>query len=101
MLFINLNCFFINFFFTLETTTFESGTYFERKTQTPKQKKKDSGRLLIILAGSVVSLALILIIIHELYTYRHVSNRIGVHQVVNNVYEDIVVANDQIVLRCI
>lgn len=88
-------------FFISETTTFEPEANFEKTTKTPKQEKKNTGRLLIILAGSVVSLALFLIIIHELYTYRHISNPIGVHHVANDVYEDIAAANVQRILRCL
>lgn len=66
-----------------------------------KRRKKNSGRLLIILAGYVVSLALFLIIIHELCIYRCISNPIGVHHVANDIYEDIAAANVQRILRCL
>lgn len=87
-------------FFVSETTPLEPEPDLEKTTKTPKQEKKNTKRL-IILAGSVVSLALFLIIIHELYTYRHISNPIGVHHVANDVYEDIAAANVQRVLRCL
>lgn len=88
-------------FFVSETTPLEPEPDLEKTTKTPKQEKKNTKGLLIILAGSVVSLALFLIIIHELYTYRHISNPIGVHHVANDVYEDIAAANVQRVLRCL
>lgn len=69
--------------------------------QRPKQERQKTQRLLIILAGSAVSLALILIIIHELYTYHHMSHPIGVNHVENDVYEDIGADNDQRLLRCL
>lgn len=69
--------------------------------QTPKQEREKAERLLIILAGSAVSLALILIIIHELYAYHHMSHPIGVNHVENDVYEDIAADNDQRLLRCL
>lgn len=104
-LLVSVNClgfFFYQFsFFKSETTTFEPEVHSEKTTNTSKQEKLNKGRLLIILAGSVVSLSLFLIIIHELYTYRHISNPIGVLHVANDVYEDIAASNDEIVLRCV
>lgn len=71
-----------------------------KKTTKPSIKgENNSGRLLIILAGSVLFLALFLITIHELCTYRCISNPIGVHHVANDVYEDIAAANVQMVVQ--
>lgn len=47
------------------------------------------GRILIISAGSVISLTLMLIILHEFVTYRQIHAKSGVHQVVHGVYDDI------------
>lgn len=72
----------------------------KQKTTKPSIKgENNSGRLLIILAGSVLFLALFLITIHELCTYRCISNPIGVHHVANDVYEDIAAANVQMVVQ--
>lgn len=89
------------FFFKSDTTTLESVANSDETTKTPKQDRKNTGRLFIILAGSAVSLALILIIIHELYAYHHSSYPIGVNRVENDVYEDIAADNDQRLLRCL
>lgn len=96
----NINCS-STCFFKSDTTTLESVANSDETTQTPKQERKKTQRLPIILAGSAVSLALILIIIHELYTYLHKSHPIGVNHVENDVYEDIAVDNDQRLLRCL
>lgn len=47
------------------------------------------GRILIISAGSVISLTLMLIILHEFVTYWQIHAQSGVHQVVHDVYDDI------------
>lgn len=92
---------FFSIFFKPDTTTLEYEANSDETTQTLKQERKNTGRLLIILAGSAVSLALILIIIHELYAYHHMSHPIGVNHVENDVYEDIAADNDQRLLRCL
>lgn len=89
------------FFFKSDTATLESVANSDETTQTPKQERKNTGRLLIILAGSAVSLALILIIIHELYAYHRISYPIGVNDIENDVYEDIAADNDQRLMRCL
>lgn len=71
----------------------------QKTTKSSIKGEKNSGRLLIILAGSVLFLALFLITIHELCTYRCISNQIGVHHVANDVYEDIAAANVQMVVQ--
>lgn len=96
-----INCSSEFFFFKSDTTTLESVADSDETTQTPKQERKNTGRLLIILAGSAVSLALILIIIHELYAYHHMSHPIGGNHVENDVYEDIAADNNQRLLRCL
>lgn len=100
-LLVSVNCFSTIFFFKSETTILESVANPDKNTQTPKQERKNTGRIIIIVAGSALSLALILKIIYELYTYFHISNQIVVPHVVNDVYEDIVAGNDQRVLRCL
>lgn len=96
-----INCSSTFFFFKSDTTTIESISNSDETMQTPKQERGKAERLLIILAGSAVSLALILIIIHELYAYHHMSHPIGVNHVENDVYEDIAADNDQRLLRCL
>lgn len=77
------------FFFDLDTPTHEHTEEFEISTQKQTLQKKNTGRILIISAGSAIFLALILIILHELVTYRQMSIQIDVHQVVDDMYEDI------------
>lgn len=101
IVFVIINCPSTFFFFKSDTTTLESVANSDETTQTPKQERKNTGRLLIILSGSAVSLALILIIIHELYAYHHMFHPIGVNHVENDVYEDIAADNDQRLLRCL
>lgn len=73
----------------------------KQTTKPSKKENKNSQRLLIILARFVLFLALFLIIIHKLCTYRCISKPIGVHHVANDVYEDIAAANVQMVLQCL
>lgn len=101
IVFVIINCSSTFFFFKSDTTTLESVANSYETTQTPKQERKNIGRLLIILAGSAVSLALILMIIHELYANHHMSHPIGVNHVENDVYEDIAADNDQRLMRCL
>lgn len=84
-----INCSSAFFFFKSDTKTLESVANSDETTETPKQNRKKTGRLFIILAGSAVSLALILIIIHELYAYHRISYPIGVNHFENDIYEDI------------
>lgn len=97
----NYRFFLCIFFLKSDTTTLESVANSDETTQTPKQERKNTGRLLIILAGSAVSLALILIIIHELYAYHRISYPIGVNDIENDVYEDIAADNDIRLMRCL
>lgn len=76
------------FFFELDTPTHGHTEEFETSTQKPTLKK-NTGRILIISAGSAISVALILIILHESVTYRQLSTQIDVHQVEDDMYEDI------------
>lgn len=76
------------FFFELDTPTHEHTEECENSTKKPTLKKS-TGRILIISAGSAISLALILIILHELVTYRQMSTQTDEHQVVDDMYEDI------------
>lgn len=57
-----------------QQASFESEADFVKVTHTPKEKQMKTGQLLVILAVSSVSLALVLIITHELYTCRCDSN---------------------------
>lgn len=88
-MYISFNCtVYINFFFKSETPTHGNKAEYDNSTQKPTSRK-NTGRILIISAGAAISLALVLIILHELVTYRQMSTQINVHQAVNNVYDDI------------
>lgn len=80
--------YFIFFFFQSETPTYEKNAEYNNSTQI-QTSRKHTERILIISAGSVISLALMLIILHELVTYRQIHAQNDVHQVVNDVYDDI------------
>lgn len=75
-------------FFQSETPTYEKNAEYNSSAQI-QTSKKNTGRILIISAGSVISLALMLIILHELVTHQQIHAQNDVHQVVNDVYDDI------------
>lgn len=78
----------ILFFFKSETPTYGNKAEYDNPTQKPTSRK-NTGRIFIISARSAISLALVLIILHELVAYRQMSPQINVHQIVNDVYDDI------------
>lgn len=71
-----------------ETPTNENNAEYINSTQI-QTSRKNIGRILIISAGSVISVTLMLIILHEFVTYRQIHTKNGVHQVVHDVYDDI------------
>lgn len=76
------------FFSQSETPTYENNAEYINSTQI-QTSRKNIGRILIISAGSVISVTLMLIILHEFVTYRQIHAQNGVHQVVHDVYDDI------------
>lgn len=76
------------FFSQPETPSYENDAEYNNSTQI-QISRKNIGRILIISAGSVISLTLMLIILHEVVTYRQIHAQNDVHQVVHDVYDDI------------
>lgn len=76
------------FFFQSETLSYENNAEYNNSTQI-QTSRNNIGRILIISAGSVISLTLMLIILHEFVTFWQIHDQGGVHQVVHDVYDDI------------
>lgn len=81
---VNLIC----FSFQSETQSNKNNTEYNNSTQI-QTSRMHIGRILIISAGSVITLTLMLIILHEFVTYWQIHAQSGVHQVVHDVYDDI------------
>lgn len=85
-----MSAFLANLFSSLQSEPPSNETNAEYNNSTQIQASRmNIGRILIISAGSVISLTLMLIILHEFVTYRQIHAKSGVHQVVHDVYDDI------------